>query len=245
MTPRPDAEPFPEVPVLVYHKIGAPPPGERHPDTYVSPARFAAQMRLIAALGYGAFSIEELRCDPGAPSRPGRSRPLLITFDDASCTVLTHAFPILRAHGFRAAVFMVSSGIGGPAVWDGEGESSPHRLLSVPELALLRRHGWSMGSHSHTHARLKGAADAAVQFGHSKRVLEAALGAEVPWFAYPYGDFDDAAKVAAARSGYRLAFATERGDGSAMALRRRVVSGRSGLLGFLRRFLQARRLGRR
>jgi len=44
------------VPTLLYHIIGAPPPGARNPRSWVSTKRFSWQMRHLAARGYRAIT---------------------------------------------------------------------------------------------------------------------------------------------------------------------------------------------
>ncbi|HVE12499.1 MAG TPA: polysaccharide deacetylase family protein [Elusimicrobiota bacterium] len=236
-----------EIPVLVYHRIGVAPAHARHPDTYVHPRAFARQMALLKALGYRTIVPDDyIKLRQGRPCRVP-PKPILITFDDGSATVLSEGLPLLKRHGFVAMVFMVSSRLGGPAVWDGETEASGHRQLTSAELRVLRGEGWTIGSHTVTHPRLIGLAapERAKELADSKNELEAALGQEAACFAYPYGDFDPGLREAVSRAGYRIAFATENGDGNALSIPRRIISGRGGALRFLWRLRQARRMARR
>lgn len=235
------------IPVLAYHRVGIAPADAKHPDTYVSPRAFALQLRLLKLLGYETVSpADYAKLRRGEPCRLP-SRPILITFDDGSSTVYSEARPLLRRHGFSAVLFMVSSRMGRSAVWDGEAEDAAHRQLTAVELRALRAEGWTIGSHSATHARMTalGSELRASELAASKAELEAALGAELDWFAYPYGSFDPALREAVARAGYRMAFATEDGDGNLFSIPRRIIGGRAGLFKFLRRLYQARALARR
>lgn len=174
-------------------------------------------------------------------------KPILITFDDGSSTVYSEAFPQLSRQGFSAIVFMVTSHMGKPAVWDGETEGSVHRQMTPNELQALSRAGWGVGSHTASHVRLTELEPdvAARQLADSKNELEAVLGQSAGWFAYPYGDFSPALRDAVGKAGYEIAFATERGDGHPLSLARRIISGRDGTLKFFKRLYQARRLSRR
>lgn len=233
--------------MLVYHRIGKPPAGARHPDTYVDSRAFTHQLAILKALGYRTVSAEEYeKSKLGIPCRLP-SKPVLLTFDDGSSTVHSEALPILKSYGFSAVVFMVSSLMGQPAGWDSETAESGHRQLTAEELRALSREGWSVGSHTATHARLLDLDFQALQeeLLESRRALESTVGQEVDWFAYPYGSFDKRAAEAVSRAGYRIAFATEEGDGFPFSIPRRVISGRTGIFRFLRRLLQARRLSRR
>lgn len=234
----------PRIPVLVYHRVGEAPRTAPHPGTYLRPSAFARQLWLLKTLGYRTVSARAY-----ADSRLGRGgpmpeKPLLITFDDGSETVHSAALPALERHGFTAVVFVVASQLGGPASWDGELPGAEHRQLTADELKVLVKAGWSVGSHTLSHPRLTGveAQQLGAELSGSKRVLEAALGAEVPWFAYPYGAYDARVRDAVSAAGYEMAFATEDGDGHRLSVPRRVVPGDGGLLRFLRRLQHSRRL---
>lgn len=244
---RPTIMPEASIPILVYHRVGLPPSGSRHPDTYVSPRRFARQMAILKGLGFRTVTAHEYaQAKLGTPGRLP-ARPILLTFDDGSSSILSEALPIMKEYGFTGVVFMVASQLGGPAVWDDELDPAEHRQLNAEELVSLQKEGWSLGSHSSTHARLTGLGPESLreELVQSRKALEAMSGHDADWFAYPYGDFDERVKEAASQAGYRLGFATERGDGFPFSIPRRVISGRNGLFQFLRRLLQARRLARR
>lgn len=236
-----------EIPVLAYHRIGVPPPDAKHPDTYVHPRSFARQLRLLKALGYrSVLPGEYLKLRRGLPCRLP-PKPILITFDDGSSTVFSEALPQLRRHGFSGVLFMVSSRMGRSAVWDGEAEDAEHRQLTPEELRALRAEGWAIGSHTVSHPRMTSLdrESRSRELAESKAELEAAVGEELAWFAYPYGAFDPSLREDVSRAGYRIAFATEDGDGDILSIPRRIVAGRAGLFKFLRRLHQARRLARR
>jgi peptidoglycan/xylan/chitin deacetylase (PgdA/CDA1 family) len=142
---------------------------------------------------------------------------------------------------------MVASRMGQPAVWDGEAEDSSHRQLTARELKALSDEGWDIGSHTLTHARMTdlSAERTSVELLESKKAIADAIGREPDWFAYPYGAFDSGLREAVSRAGYRMAFATEGGDGDPFSIPRRIISGRNGLLKFAWRLFQAGRLARR
>lgn len=231
----------PNIPVLAYHKIAEPSSYDANPNTCVAPAAFETQMRLLRLAGYATPAPGEyLKARLGAPADLP-PKPVLITFDDAFESVLTRALPVLRKNGFSAAVFMVASAFGGSAFWDGESRESPNRLLDAAGLKELLGAGWTIGSHGVTHSdfRRLPAAGMAEEASRSKTALESALGSAVAWFAYPYGGYTEEAKRAVSGAGYELAFATEKGDGGAFAVPRRVISGKSGVFNFALRLRQA------
>jgi peptidoglycan/xylan/chitin deacetylase (PgdA/CDA1 family) len=227
--------------VLAYHKIAEPSVSDANPNTCVTPANFKRQMLALSLMGYrSADHGEYLKARLGLPARLPE-KPVLITFDDAFESVLTRALPVLKKYGFSAAVFMVSSALGGNAFWDGETSASGNRLLDAGGLKLLMAEGWAIGSHgvSHRDFRRLDGPELAAEAARSKAGLEAALGSEVSWFAYPYGANTPAARRAVAAAGYRIGFATESGDGEIFSVPRRIISGKSGLLNFWLRLFQA------
>lgn len=235
------------VPILVYHRIGTPPSGHAHPDTYVSASAFDRQIGLLRALGYRSADAADYRRAARGLHLEGAGKRILITFDDGSATVLSHALPVLERHGFSAALFMVASAFGEPARWDGEDGSCGHRQLDAAQLKELARRGWTIGAHTRTHPRLDGLDDARLddEVAGSKAALETVLGAEVKWFAYPYGAFDARSREAVRRAGYEAGFATEKGDADPLSVPRRVISGRNRIWKFFWRLRQARALSRR
>ncbi|HBB67050.1 MAG: hypothetical protein A2X28_10470 [Elusimicrobia bacterium GWA2_56_46] len=233
--------PHPRIPVLVYHKIAEPSAFDVNSNTCVTPENFLNQMKLMALLGYRTADPEEyLKARLGLSARLPK-KPFLITFDDAFESVLTRALPVLKSNGFSAALFMVSSGFGKSAFWDGEAADSPNRLLSPSGLRTLRDEGWTIGSHGVSHRDFRGLDGVALteEALRSKAELEAELGSEVSWFAYPYGGYTPDARRALAEAGYKIGFATEEGDGDIFSVPRRIVSGKSGLLNFAMRLRQA------
>lgn len=238
---------YSRIPVLVYHKIAEPSAFDVNPNTCVTPANFVNQMKLLALLGYRTVDpAEYLKARLGQPAALPK-KPLLITFDDAFESCLTRALPVLKSNGFSAAVFMVSSGLGKNAFWDGETAASPNRLLSSDGLRALRDAGWAIGSHGVYHRNFNGLDAAALgeDAARSKAALEAELGSEVSWFAYPYGAYTPAARSVLAEAGYKTGFATEGGDGNIFSVPRRVISGKSGLFNFALRLRQAGKLSQK
>ena len=235
------------VPVLVYHKVAVPPENETKPNTYVTPARFAAQMALLSFLGYETVTLSRYFSLISGIQTAGAGKPLLLTFDDASLSVAENARPVMVKYGFTGSLFAVPSLLGGKCAWDGEGQFSPQRLMTARELAEIQKQGWEIASHSLTHRDLTAIAphEAALEIKNSKTELERLLGAGVNYFAYPYGRFNSFLKEKTSEAGYTLAFATETGDGSSMAVPRRIISGRNGLIKFFLRLAQAGKLSKR
>src|SRR6185312_7285680 len=104
-------------PILMYHNV-AEVPDALHPDgrcLYVTPAAFAAQMGLLARLGWRGVSMSE-----AMPYLRGekRGRIAAITFDDGYLDNLENAMPVLRRHGFSPTCYIVNGCIGKHNLWD-------------------------------------------------------------------------------------------------------------------------------
>lgn len=199
-------------------------------------------MNLLARLGYRTITPRELILYKRGDGVELPARPVLLTFDDGSQTVVSAALPILKSLGFVATVFMVVDRFGQPLLWDRERASSAHRLLTEDELKGLIKDGWDVGSHTLTHPRLSGLPppDQWREIAESKRRLENVIGGEVTSFAYPYGDYNEALKNMVNQAGYQIGFATESGAGDLMAVPRRTIRGH--VLRFFWRLHQALRM---
>jgi hypothetical protein len=81
------------VPVFFFHRVG--------------PERFEAQLRYLRANGYRMLDADEL--EARLRGEPGRDvgREVALTFDDATWTFWTYAFPLLRRYDAKAILFAI------------------------------------------------------------------------------------------------------------------------------------------
>jgi len=141
----------------------------------------------------------------------------VLTFDDAHRSLLR-----LAALDLPVAIFVPTDYVG-----------MSDEVLSWDELRALRDAGWTIGSHSRTHARMSWRFYDEDEAAHARRlddeaarsreILEQKLGITVRDFAYPYGDFVPAARRAVERAGYERAFTvseTMEWNGDALAIPR-------------------------
>jgi peptidoglycan/xylan/chitin deacetylase (PgdA/CDA1 family) len=111
-------------------------------------------------------------------------------------------------------------------------------LMGGSELRELLQCNVEIGSHSATHQRLSRISPTAMEaeVRESKSALENLLGQEVPFFAYPYGDYNVAVRDAVAQSGYRAALTCSRGSANtapnAHEIPRKAISYGDSLPGF-------------
>lgn len=199
--------------VLAYHGIGdCPHPAPRHDCLCLPTEVFARQMEFLAR-HRSVVTLDELLGDGAASgplglhSRPRRPR-VAITFDDGYRSVLEHAVPVLRRHGFPAAVFVPTRWIGADNRWEDGGSCHPLAIMDEDELRAAEQLGISVESHGHGHVDLRqlprdGArADLLASVGRLTQVL----GRRPRYVAYPYGGQDAAVRAAAEDAGFVGAF---------------------------------------
>jgi len=166
----------PAVPILMYHSISDADESV-HPYYRINTLTkvFADHMRFLAAQGYRTISLTEAgaeECD---------SRSVVITFDDGYDDFYFEAFPILKACGFQATVFLATAYV------DGE-RFRGRRCLNWEQIRELHKAGVTFGSHTHTHPQLRYLSRPAVvqEIRKSKNIIEDRLGSAVTDFSYPY-----------------------------------------------------------
>jgi peptidoglycan/xylan/chitin deacetylase (PgdA/CDA1 family) len=139
--------------VLCYHGVSA-----AWPEG-ISPSRLRAHVGHMLGRGHRAVSFSDAVL-------ASRGRVFSVTFDDGYRSVVERALPVLDELGVTASVFVPTDFIGGAsAVWPGTDHwlGTPHAdelcPMSWDDLRLLIEHGWEVGSHSCSHARLVQLAD--------------------------------------------------------------------------------------
>lgn len=190
-----------DVLALCYHGVSA-----DWPDPLaVTPDRLRSQLERLLERGWRPASFAD------AVTAPPSACTLAVTFDDALCSVVRLALPVLRELGVPATVFVPTgfAASGGPFAWP-ETEhwlDGPHAAeldgMSWDELAELRDAGWEVGSHSVSHAHLTALDDTALEreLRDSKHAIEDRLG-PCRSIAYPYSELDERVVEAARAAGY-------------------------------------------
>ncbi len=197
------------IPILMYHALlelddDATP---TQLEWTTSPQNFAAQMDYLAQAGYTTIGFDDLLAylERGEPLPP---KPVLITFDDGHYTFRTEAWPVLKAHGLRVTLFVVTD----YAAYRG--------YLNWEQITELAGEGVVIGSHSLDHSALTqmNVAEALRQVNDSKSLIEEHVDQPVTLFSYPYGAYDDTVIAILAQVGYGAActinpsFYQHRGD---------------------------------
>jgi peptidoglycan/xylan/chitin deacetylase (PgdA/CDA1 family) len=226
-----------EVPVLMYHSIdtGA---TRKFRRFAVSPEEFAAQMDHLDVEGYRTLTAADFAGQRGSGTLTGR--PVVLTFDDAYADFYSAALPILRQHGFSATLYVPTAYVGATTRFNRNLGEQLRKVLSWQALSDIAAAGIEVAAHSHTHPQLDRVPADVVkdEVSRSRFLLEDKLGIKVEGFAYPFGFWDDAARVAVADAGFGYAVAVAdlmtTPDGDALTLPRLTVNAGIGVAGLAR-----------
>lgn len=219
------------VPVLMYHRVGKR-VNARARRFAITADLFSAHMQALSASGYRAVSIGAfIDWLDGTAQLPNGS--FLLTFDDGYRGVYEHALPVLENLGWPFTVFLVSDFVGRQDAWTkaGAANAEVHPLLNPDEIHDMQGRGCDFHSHTCSHPRLPSLDDEQLsdELNRSRTSLDALLGREVRYLAYPYGQVDERVMRAAQDAGYRAAFSTRSGfnglDVNRFLIRRIDVSG--------------------
>jgi hypothetical protein len=205
-TPQTGWRPFSgPVPIFRYHAVGAAAPGQASPELFVGSEDFGAQMDWLEDHGYEAVGLETVQ-RAWFDGGTLPSKPVVLSFDGVRGDLLSVVLPDLRRRGWPG-VLVLAAGAGASA------DGPVRRLLAA---------GWELE------------AEAAEPGGEGKR-FEARFGVPVRDYAFPPGEFDEAAVPAVEAAGYAGATATGGGFGEASEpfdLPRITIFGLSGVEGF-------------
>ena len=162
--------------------------------------------------GYEPVSMPRL-CDCLEAKAPMPAKTVHVTFDDGFSCVLEHAAPVLRRHGMPATMFALSDRLGARNDWMTARGFPERDILPASGLRELEAAGFTIGSHTRSHARLTeiSSEDARDEIANSKSRLEDTLGKPVEFFAYPFGKVSDPVRGLAVQAGYRAACSTRSG----------------------------------
>jgi peptidoglycan/xylan/chitin deacetylase (PgdA/CDA1 family) len=176
-----------KVPILVYHELGNPPPGQDYPGLYVSDADFEAEMAWLHSAGYQAVTLDEMM---NAFFHGGTlpAKPIVITFDNGYVPQATFAPSVMSRYG-----------------WPGVLNEITENHLSNARLKRLIGIGWEVDSHSTNHLiDLTQATPAELhsQVFDSRDFLRSTLGVPADSFCYPSNKYDAAVIAAVKAAGY-------------------------------------------
>jgi peptidoglycan/xylan/chitin deacetylase (PgdA/CDA1 family) len=191
------------VPILMYHSVALEPP-EATRRLAVLPALFESQVAYLANNGYTGLTFSDL-AEAFRTGAPLPDRPVVLTFDDGYADFAREAWPTLRRHDFRATVFVTTGWVADAGQ---KAAGNPlDSMMSWAQVGELSDAGIEMAAHSHSHPQLDQLSDDDLRYelGHSKALLEDAIGGPVRALAYPYGYSSTRVRLAARSVGYRYA----------------------------------------
>ena len=208
--------------MLVYHRIAPHASGLPGPTMNVQPGTFRTQLEGLVQRGYRVWPLREV-LDRAASGDRVPPRSLVITFDDGFEGIYTHAWPVLRALGLPATIFLNTAYLDGETFpfdgwgrrWQCQVPPSAVRPLRTDQAVEMHEDGLvDLGAHTHTHLDFRGRPGA---FEADLRVnleqLRDRFGLTRCSFAFPFGrphlGFVSAELVAAARrTGVRCGLTT-------------------------------------
>ena len=178
---------------LLYHRFGE----DTLPTTNIRLKQFEAHIAALKSEGYNFISLQEAayRLKKGEPFP---KFTVLVTVDDAYKSVMTEAWPRLKAAGIPMTLFVSTDPVD-------EGHSN---YLSWEDIRALQEDGVEIGHHtaSHLHMPYAGLETAMADVRRaSKRFIEE-LGSVPSLFAYPYGEYTAEIRRAIEAEGFEAAF---------------------------------------
>ncbi len=184
--------------VLMYHRFGE----DDVALTNIRPTQFEAHLDHLEQGGYRVLPLAQVldMLERGAPLP---ERTVVLTADDAYLSVMTEAWPRLKARGWPMTLFVATDPV----------DQGLRRYLDWDQIRLLQDQGMTIGAHSASHGHLAfmatDAARADIQRG--QRRLREELGKAPDVFAYPFGEYDENLRNMVAELGYRAAFGQHSG----------------------------------
>ncbi len=199
-------------PVIQYHKIDKPGPGSLVRGGFTPPQRFARQMAFLKKSGFVFYTVAALM-EYFIEHHRFPDRGIAVSLDDGWQDNYTNAFPVLRALGITATVFIVPSCLGESSTKAGAAGETARDHLSHQQVREMSEAGVEFGSHSLNHRLLHQLphAEIVLEVEEAKRQIEALTGKECKTFAYPAGYYSQEAQQVIADAGHIAAFSTTYG----------------------------------
>lgn len=192
------------IPVLMYHNVVAK-RGPNSPWFDYTTKQFVDDLNWIESHGWQPISIDDFYAHL-SEGKPVPDRSVLLTFDDNYQGFYDNAYPILKQRRFPSVMFVHTKFVGNQ-------ENTPK--MSWDELKSLVKEGLvAIGSHTVSHPEdisMLPSEEQKRELVDSKKELEAKLGIEVRYLAYPDGKNSFFTQMEAKEAGYKLAFSTESG----------------------------------
>ncbi|MDA3961354.1 MAG: polysaccharide deacetylase family protein [Planctomycetota bacterium] len=197
-----------EIPALLYHRVLPTAPSDSRFNVYVTSEQMRAHLSLLRARGCTFVTAADLL--RGTPLR----RPVWLTFDDGYRDNYEHLLPLLQEFNAKATVFALGDRSIDHNAWDAANGEPAAPLMSGEQLRACHDSGHiEIASHGMGHRKLCQLDDQALEheLAASKASLENLIGAAVPAFAYPWGEYQQRERDAVQAAGYALGIGTVNG----------------------------------
>lgn len=180
-------------PVIIYHRITY----EKINDNYSIPLFiFKEQIEYLKDMNFNTITPEDL-----FSSNKNEQKNVIISFDDGYESNYTIAFPIMKEYGFKGVCFITTNYIGK------EGYMSWEQILE------LKKYGFSIQSHTHTHPFLSclSIEEVEKELLLSKKYIEDFINTEVNSLSLPGGCSNKKVLECAFKIGYSFIFTSKPG----------------------------------
>jgi peptidoglycan/xylan/chitin deacetylase (PgdA/CDA1 family) len=182
------------VPILVYHVINAPPPGNgADPTLYVPADEFSNQMAALKLDGWHAVTLDQVEANWTRGTSLGPGKPIVLSFDNGYASHYTNALPVLKRLGWPGVENLQLTGR--PPSDGGLTGEQIHALITA---------GWELDTQGVSHADLVTLDPARLgdEIGTARQTLRSRYNVPVDWFSYPSGHYNEAVIAAVRAAGY-------------------------------------------
>ncbi len=184
------------VPILMYHQVCTP-PSSGDTNLFLDPRLFAGQLDYLKKNGYTTITMQDLY-DAWNDGKPLPAKPVILTFDDGYEEMYTNVLPEFTKRDMTGTFFIITSFLDQPG------------SLSTAQVKEMHDKGMEIGCHTYYHSSLP-SANLEKELKKSREVLEKAVGGEVRFLCYPFGEYDDTVIKKAREYGYYMAVTTKSG----------------------------------
>ncbi len=188
-----------KIPILCYHRVhadddpAAPAVVDGQYCGHVTQSVFRRQMKLLAENGFTTVTHRDIMNWICEGTELPAEKPVAIDFDDNRLNVFENALPMMREHGFKGTIFVISELAAGNLP-----DLMQFPAMDWNHLATLKNDGWTIGAHTATHAHLAklygtdgGPEKVEKELQTSSESIKKYLGIDAPNFAYPSGDWNE------------------------------------------------------
>jgi peptidoglycan/xylan/chitin deacetylase (PgdA/CDA1 family) len=189
-----------QVPILMYHVLGAPGHRVPYPKLFVATPAFEEQMKWLSTHGYHVVTLGEVYAFwRGQSSLP--VKPVVVSFDDGYASDITVAAPVLAGYGWSGTLNLVVESL------------TTKGGLTRTQVRTLAGLGWEIDAHSIHHYDLTtlGAALLRQEVADCRRLLRETFRVPVDFFCYPSGRYDATVIAAVQAAGFLGATTTLEG----------------------------------